>query len=379
MKIWSFDDPQSFGARTIVRGALRGMEEYGWQIHAPRLDPAAGMPALKSDLLAFSPDCVFFVNQPPGLYYARMGLGPDEWEHLPYRRLVWILDDPFILGNDPFHQDDIILIADPAFETTVRLRGGIQVHFLPVASDIEQQGTIRDKYAAPVGYVGSVKNMENWSKKVPPDLRDYLDRIIVEKVRRPSVPFDRLFQEIPLSPGRRVTLDGPLAYYLYVMANNRFRIERLEQLVPFGLQLYGGNDWLSFVQNSALRHRYRGTLDPITETPDFYRSVAVSVNLRSLQGFTAPTQRDFNVPAAGGFLLSANLGMEPAAACVPYWEGIRSPTFRNAMELVEQTQHFLQSPSERVEWVTEVQQVIDRRHRYVHRVKQIAEILGGAD
>ncbi|HPA47353.1 MAG TPA: glycosyltransferase [bacterium] len=375
MKIWSFDDPQSFGARTVVCGALRGMEECGWHVRAPRLDPAAGMPSLKSDLQAFSPDCVFFVNQPPGLYYARMGFRPDEWQSLPYRRLVWILDDPFILGNDPFHPEDIILIADPAFETTVRQRGGVQVHFLPVAADIEQPGTIRDQYAAPVGYVGSVKNMQDWSRKVPSDLRDYLDRIVAEKVRRPAVPFEQLLQEIPFAPGRRVTLDGPLAYYLYVMANNRFRIELLEQLVPFGLQLYGGSDWPLFVEHSALQHCYRGILDPITETPDFYRSAAISINLRSLQGFTAPTQRDFNIPAAGGFLLSADLGTQPVASCVPYWEGIRSPTFRDATEIVKQTQHLLSSSNERMEWVNSVRQVIHRNHRYVHRVERIAEIL----
>ncbi|MFH1737944.1 MAG: glycosyltransferase [bacterium] len=375
MKVWTFDDPRSFGARGIVRGALQGMEEYGWTVHAPLLDPTAGIASLRDDLLAFSPDLLFFVNQPPDLYLTQMGFSPSEIQQLTDRRLVWILDDPFLLGRDPFNPQDSILVADPAFAETVRQRGGTRVSFLPVAADIETPGRVRDTFSSPVAYVGSVKNMEEWHKKVPLEFDQYLTRVIAEKLKTQSTAIDQILETMPLAPGRRVNLDGPLAYYLYVMANNQFRIDLLEALIPYGLQLFGGGDWPALLRDSCLRTRYRGALDPVSETPDLYRSASVSINLRSLQGFTAPTQRDFNVPAAGGFLLSSDLGTKPTDVCRAYWAGIKSLSFTNRDEMLGKVRESLASPQRRLEWTESVQEVIQHRHRYVHRVDRIAEFL----
>ena len=351
------------------------MEEYGWSVRTPRLDPSTGISLLRTDLLEFSPDLLFFVNQPPSLYLSQMGFSHEEVAGLNVRRLVWILDDPFILGADVFDSRDAILVADPAFAANVRQRGGGRILFLPVAADIEQPGVVRPEFSAPVAYIGSVKNMTTWRNQIPPDLRRYLDLIIDHKVRQPSTPVERIMEENPLSPERRVQLDGKLAYYLYVMANNRYRIEMLERLYPFGLQLFGGADWLSLLEGSRLRQRHRGLLDPATETPDLYRSAAISVNLRSLQGFTAPTQRDFNVSAAGGFVLSSSFNLPRCEESETYWEGIRSHTFSSPEELVDRVSFFLSDPSKRRNWTEQASQVISERHRYVHRVERIDRFL----
>ncbi len=359
------------------------MEEYGWTVRAPRLDPSSDIAALRTDLIEFSPDLLFFVNQPSSLYLSQIGFSSEEIAGLDVQRLVWILDDPFILGDDTFDSRDVILVADPAFAPNVRKRGGNRILFLPVAADIEQPGTDRPEFAAPVAYVGSVKNMETWRRQVPPDLCQYLDRIVDRKTREPSVPVERIMEEIPFAPNRRVELTGQLAYYLYVTANNRYRIEMLEKLYPIGLQLFGGADWPGFLTDSRLRYRYRGTLDPKTETPDLYRSASISINLRSLQGFTAPTQRDFNVPAAGGFLLSSTFNLPPSNETQTYWEGIRSSTFTSTDELVDQVCHLMSDPSQRREWTEQTKEVISEQHRYVHRVERIAWFLnvplGGED
>lgn len=375
MKVWTFDDPRSFGARSIVRGVLRGMEEYGWSVRAPRLDPAAGVVTLRTDLIEFSPDLLFFVNQPPDLYLLQMGFSLLEIRQMGVKRIVWLLDDPFLLGGDPFHSEDTIVVADPAFIPAVEERGGKRIFFLPVAADIERPGRVRETFSAPVAYIGSVKNMDAWRRKIAPELDQYLTRVIAEKVRSPARPVEEIMSAMPLAPGRHVQLDGPLAYYLYVMANNQFRIMLLESLVPYGLQFFGNQDWLDLLGSSRLRNRYRGTLDPVTETPDLYRSASISLNLRSLQGFTASTQRDFNVPAAGGFLLSSDFGVKSVDVCRSYWEDIRSPSFGDRREMLERVREFLASPRRCKEWVESVQPVIRQRHRYVHRVERIVDFL----
>jgi hypothetical protein len=85
----------------------------------------------------------------------------------------------------------------------------------------------------------------------------------------------------------------------------------LNVLAPLGLRLYGNALWKTESRGTALESCFCGRLESFTDYPNLIRSVRININLRSLQGFDAPTHRDFLVPRLGGFLLSSAVRVHP--------------------------------------------------------------------
>ena len=380
LRFWTFDDPRSFGARTIVAGLTRGLQAIGHEVAVTPLDPEASDASfhLRKGLEASRPDVLFFVNQPSSVYLGQMGYSPDEDESLTIPRLVWILDDPFFLGDAPFGSRDVVLAADPGFILALEARGARDVTYVPVAADRMKKGQPREKFSGNVAYVGSVMDMSGWRGRVPDGVAAYLDEIVELRLEDPRQTFEQLLDTHPLSPDQRIRFDGPLAYYLYGLANTRHRVRMLEPLVGLGLRLYGNEDWLRVLDpDSKLRDVYHPAIHPERDLPDLAASTSININLRSLQGFASPTQRDFIIPGFGGFLVStARHAPDDAEQIVAdRWWGLESPTASTPSELAELVETGLGDRAARDAWTEERREIIQTRHLYQHRARDVVSWL----
>ncbi|MDX9753820.1 MAG: glycosyltransferase [bacterium] len=374
-RFWLFDDPRSYGARTILHGLAQGLREHGKTVRVFPLDPTDpnATTTMRNDLLAFHSDAVFLANHPLHLFLNQIGLNSLESECL-----IWIFDDPSMMGGESFDQGETVLVSDPAFIEAVRQRGGTKVHFLPVAAAALAPLPATEPII-PVSYVGATLALPQFRAQLRPPLRDYLDCVIAAKRADPSLSFEKILTTTPLSSTQRVKLSGPLAYYLYTEANRLSRLDFLQALADEAFHLYGNPAWRDEIVGSALEPCFRGPIEPLHAYPALIQQCAVNINLRSLQGFRAPTHRDFLVPALGSFLLSTprhGAPMHPhlqesfALSRFPW-----SPEAVSPGDLAEKTRHYLAHPKERQDWIHSAREMIGRDHLYVHRLAQLAEQL----
>ncbi len=378
-RFWLFDDPRSYGARAILRGAAEGLQAVGKEV---RLFPFEGnvpnaAQTLRNDILQFNPDAILLANHPASLFLQQIGM-----HSAPCPMFVWIFDDPFIMGGEPYSPEEIVLVADPAFAQGAKERGASKVLFLPVAAPVSFYAEERAEYQAPLAYVGATSITKHMRQQMDPHIARYLDEIIARKLSNPAIGFAKLLETYPYSPEQRIHLNGQLAYYLYAESNRLSRLRFLEPLVDLGLKLYGNEAWCPQIANTKLADCFQGEIDPFSEYPHLIHSVTININLRSLQGFMVPTQRDFLVSRVGGFLLSTRMNSETTdwrrydpenrfhLSEFPWSASCATPN-----ELLDTARHYLEKERARKEWIRDACYRIADHHTFTHRMDQLGEMI----
>lgn len=374
-RIWTVDDLRSKGVRLVFQGVFDGLRRNGKEVRAFPLDPSEPDYQEKfcDDLLRFEPDAVLLANYPASYYLRQFGI-----HEFPFQRLVWILDDPNMMGDERFEDHEIVLVADPKFEQSVRERGAKRVFFLPVAAPDQITAKFRPDLECPLAYVGSIYTPVELRKKISPDHRGWVTQLIHRKVEYPARDFEELIEgEIPAK-----ALSRRVRFLLYCEANRIYRFRYLQLLASLGLRLYGNSLWKTEIRGSALEPCFQGRLELFTDYPNLIQSAKININLRSLQGFDAPTHRDFMVPRLGGFLLSSATRLnkidwetsDPNRQFrlneFPWSEEKRSPQY-----LAEAAQYYLGHETERRDWTLAASKEIAEHHTYARRMEQLGEIL----
>jgi hypothetical protein len=378
-KWWMFDDPRSYGARQLMLGAAEGLRQNGCDVHVHDFDPQNpnADEQLKQSLFLYNPDIILLANHPSTLFWQNMGCDP-----LPCPTIVWVFDDPFIMGGESFGEQDIVWVADPSFIKGATLRGAKHTLFVPVAAPCEIHNEMQRKYEVPLAYVGASFRIKQAREQMGQHVAMYLDQIIEMKLQEPNRSFESLLESYLLGGTGKVQWSGQLGYYLYTESNRLHRLNYLQPLAELGLHLYGNDAWLGEINNTPLQKCFQGTIEPLHEYPSLIRSASINLNLRSMQGISAPVQRDFLMPAIGGFMLSSQR-IEPdtdwqqwdSSNGYQLGEFMWSPSFHSTQEAVEMVRHYLDNPSERLEWIDGAQQCIQNHHTFAHRMQQAGELM----
>ncbi len=382
-RFWTVEDPRSRGARLVLKGVVEGLRLNGKEVREFLIRPEdPELPRrIREDIAIYKPDVLLLANHPAALFLQQAGISEP-----PCPCLVWLFDDPAIMGKELFGEEEIVLASDPGFIEGARKRGAKRIHFVPVAAPDTVSVIRREIYAAPLAYVGSAFVLAETHKKVPPEVLMYLKGIIQRKAENPSRDFADMLRRHPFRRDQMIRLTGPLAYYLYSEANQLYRLRFLEALIPLGLIFYGNPGWIPSVFGTELESCYRFEIDSLTEYPHLIHSVDINLNIRSLQGFSAPVHRDFLVPRLGGFLLST----APQKSTF-HWKWadpknrfhldqfVWSPACRDPRSMVETARRYLENPAQRREWTARAARVIAEHHTYANRMQQLGELLDGAE
>ncbi len=336
------------------------------------------------DLLKkFRPELVLTVNH---LGFDREGRLDDLFARLSLPAASWFVDSPaFILGD---HRPGPAVAAfawDRDYLPGLRERGFRRVHYLPLATD-ERFFHPAARPAAPtraVTFVGdsltaaTVKYLAKLGLGAEhPRLSDFVDaadRLATDFLARPDLrpapgPLERLAIDFDLAPGPERMDD--LAALVTWRASRHWRQAVLSAVAPGDLTVAGDRHWGPLLNLPP--ERLSPPLEYYTGLAPFYQSGQVNLNITSAQMKTGLNQRIFDVPAAGGFLLT-----DHREQLFEHFEpGREAVTYRDPAEARDLAAWHLRHPAIREAVTRAARRRIQDQHLYRHRLAEILNVMG---
>ena len=147
------------------------------------------------------------------------------------------------------------------------------------------------------------------------------------------------------------------------------------------LRIYGADYWGTRAQRSGLaRACWQGHALDLADAAKVSREAAVNLNILRTQHVIdgepdGVIMRHFEVPGAGGFLLSTRSGT--ATRLFP--EQDSGAYFTGAQECIDQCRRYIAEPGQRMDMVKAAHAVVSRRHRYLDRASEIVAMLRELD
>ena len=333
------------------------------------------------DIKEFSPNLVFTVNH---LGFDREGLLLDTLHRLRVPSVSWYVDSPAIilsLYDGPKSDLAFIFVWDPTYIPEVRGLGFDRVFPLPLATDPEvflpYRTAAKKKWRTSLSFVGNslVSSVREKLARLPSNLafQNLFDHLFKVSQDRPFRRLKSLLmgEELEGHPLiQRLNRQGlsDLEAALLWKATQEYRLACLMELAVFRPTIYGDSGWRELLGEP---YRLRPEVNYYDDLPQVYGSTAINFNATSLQMKAAVNQRVFDVPAAGGFLITDfreqlaelfNLGEE--VAC-----------FQEAGEISELVRFYLKNPVVRKKITAKARDRVLSEHTYRHRVAAIVSTL----
>lgn len=295
---------------------------------------------------------------------------------LPYAS--WYVDRPgYILLDHETGPTDLAWIATWEKQTVQELRqyGFDRVDYLPLATDDR-----RFKLKGPQSGEGALRFVANsmitasreWQEKARRfDGDPLLDDAVRHQIEHGLDPEDTLLA-VTMQRGvnldfweRREVLETASAIALTATRDKRHAL--VHALEPAGLHLYGDSGW----QSAAPSIPYHGPVQYPRGLAEVYRN-STHVNMTSFQMPTAVNQRVFDVPAAGGILLTdAKESMsdlfDVEKECI---------TFESIEEAVDQAKWISLNDEAARKRMVKAQERILNEHTYRHRLQNLIDGIG---
>ena len=276
--------------------------------------------------------------------------------------------------------------TDDAFLFTYRraqvaeLRGAGFIHaeYLPLAANLARRrplpltGADREKYGAPVSFVGSsmrpqVAGFERAFHEAGGGAAA-LEEILAEQrgdFSRYLVPraVQRLF------PGETPQRQAELARAAAEIAAAEKRLAYVSQLARFGMRVWGDDGWTS-VQAAGVA--YQGPAGHALELTKIYCATLINVDIGRLYQDDIVTMRVFDVLACGGFVLA-----ERSSALAELFEvGTEIDGYDTLEELEAKVAHYLAHPAEAHAIARRGREAVRLRHDVNGRVAHMLATAG---
>ncbi len=378
-------NPDYFLIPEVLRAFRRLGHEVGLISFDKRREPGEEvLRRILAHLTDFRPDLLFTINH---LGVDREGVLLHCLERLRVPLVSWFVDSPALIldlyagsGRD----FTFIFSWDPTYIPRVRALGFVHVHPLPLATDPEifrPDGTgDAGGHRCPVSFVGNslTRPVAEKLARLPRDdeFLEIFQQLTAAYRRRPYRDLVTVLQEeglaahprvAALTDGERVDLEAGMIW----AATRDYRRECVRQLEAFQPVIYGDPGWGELV---GPPFRLRPEVGYYDGLPRVYRESQINFNATSLQMKAAVNQRVFDVPAAGGFLLT-DYREQLAEVLEPGREVI---CYRRPEEIPELVRHYLRHPAARRRLVQAARKRVLAEHTYRHRVETMLAHLRGA-
>jgi spore maturation protein CgeB len=329
----------------------------------------------------FAPDLVFTVNH---LGFDREGLLMEALNRLRLPSVSWYVDSPNIILNlygGPKSDLSYIFVWDPTYVPEVKALGFSQVYTLPLGTDPETfyPKPIADlsRWRARVAFVGNsmtqplAKKLERLpsSPETTGIFRQLLAAFQVQPHRRLDLLLEEqglaahpLIQKMSLS--ERTDLEAGIIW----AATLDYRLECVKRLAPFKPTIYGDSGWRELLGDSF---RLGPIVNYYDDLPAIFGATTINFNATSMQMKAAVNQRVFDVPAAGGFLLT-DFKEQLAEVLEP---GKESVCYHHPEEIPDLVRFYLDHPDARRQIVERGRARVLAEHTYLHRLQEMLAVL----
>ena len=312
------------------------------------------------------PDAMMMINRSPAEFARR-----EQLDRLRMPRFSWCIDDPNCFVDDAFGQHDFVFTWDKAYTNDLLAKNALRVDFFPYVADMDgATANYDERFASPVSYIGQVKRLDADELGLCANETALAEKAGRLKAQQRDRSYQSLLLELQDEFGLRVieqaTDDAPrmLRYAMYIVANAHWRIAVLERARPFGLKIYGNDDWLLYLKDHPLLECFCGPADPERDVPNIFYSSKINLNIHSLQALTSLNQRDYNCPLVGGFVLtdwveSGETFFEP---------DVEMAFYHNLDELEQKIERYLSNEDSRRAIIEKGRARVKRDHVYSVRV-----------
>lgn len=296
--------------------------------------------------------------------------------------VVWYVDSPFaILPEDrPSMVRDAALLAsfDASYVEPLREGTGVTAIHLPLGTNPERfkpPETEDPEADWPMSFIGGLdldriaRGREALGREVPGALKKVDEAVRVLT----SSPFasarDALKARAAERPWNGVSpeLRGRILRLAELEASAKRRIEIVAALREEGIRVAGGAEWKAYVPPG----QWHPPVDYLTDLCGLYRRSRIVLNISRYQLRSGVTQRVFDVPAAGGFLLTDRTE-ELERYLLP---GREAAVYEDVKDLKEKAAFFLAHEEERKAVALTARRRVLREHTYPERLRTIIAAL----
>lgn len=370
----------------LIPEALRAWRKLGHQVKTVLFDKRRDqgeevVRRILGQVKDYAPDLVFTVNH---LGLDREGLLMEFFHRLKVPLASWYVDSPsLILNLYAGLASDLayIFVWDPAYIPEVRDLGFHQVFPLPLATDPDifrpRPDSELTSWRHRVAFVGNSLSLAVQEKlsRLPKStaLPDLFHRLAQACLERPFRRLKDLLEQEGLADHALIQgLNGlertDLEAGIIWEATRRHRLACVQRLAPFRPVIFGDTGWRQLLQAPFT---LRSEVNYYDELPLVYSGAEINFNATSLQMKTAVNQRVFDVPAAGGFLLTDYKAQLPELLEV----GKEVISYRDPGEIPELVRFYLKHSRAREEVIARGRARILAEHTYVHRLTAMLETI----
>jgi len=380
-------DAGYFLVREIVN-ALRSLQAQVILIRLP-LNRTTGAPDISkygqfiADFASacgrFRPQALITVNH---MGFDSQGILTGLLEQVKTPALIWYVDSPrYILKNLEANVSPWlgVFVWEKAYMGWLQRAGFDKVHYLPLATDpaifavsklaANQLPLLQDSLV----FVGDsmAATARKALEKLPPDV---LEKLAIGAGDWQHGDLQELFYQIEKDWGLPDDVRADAESALTLVATRWRRVEFIQSLLDSHragkMAIFGDAAWKGRLRlNGELNDgslELHPPADYYQDLPGIYRAAGAVLNVTGLQMPTALNQRCYDVPAAGGLLLTD----EREALAQQFDPAKEIVTYSSCDEMLNKWDFYRHHPAERQRLIEAGQKRILHEHTYKHRMEQ---------
>lgn len=336
------------------------------------------LPRLISAILKYKPDLVLAINA-NGIDNSGALASFLDKHGIPL--LVWFVDNPelFILGKEKAYPPrSLFFTCDPQGPQKVKHLIDIQTQVLPLAADKRIFQPISQNHARSVSFVGST-----WTSKIAACLKnfkfhryfllqsDHLSKILAEFKPADGIEFIKSnFSDTYDKITQTLSLETQNAFWnlVYCKANRIYRKSCIEKTLRWNPLIAGDKYWKSILH--ADKFEYHPPIAYGSEVFKLYTMSCINFSCSSIQMSEAVTQRVFDVPASGGFVIT-----DAREQMSQLFDADKEyVSYSSIYEIKHLIEKYLRDDKARLSIIKSARLRIANEHTYTHRVKTIIDI-----
>lgn len=292
--------------------------------------------------------------------------------------VTWFMDNPLIdLSGRLDFERHIFFVIDRMQKKLIEDEWDAPaVHYLPLATDESIFNYNENQYRYyhdEISFAATLPDTEEFSELMTQGaiaesrqkiFRETADRLFSEKGTTAETLLQETAPEFIANIGR-----GTLHNLAYIMNNEVTRRRRVEMIgaVKSEVAIFGGNDWKKYLKPNAL---YKCNA-PYQSLKNIYFKSKINLNQTNMHTPAGANHRLFDVPAAGGFLLTD----ERDDVSELFETGKEVMTYSSFDDLNEKINYYINRERARDEIAAAARRKIYSQHTYSIRVKQILEVV----
>jgi spore maturation protein CgeB len=349
----------------LQRESQRALEALGHKVFYLEVPETAGelVRKLIETFIQFKPDMLLTINHIGFDAAGTIGQILDEIQ-LPVA--AWYVDSPeFVLGKQglPAESMTTVFMWERDLIPKLKAMGLEDIHYLPLASDISVFKPRQIQTKHDFCFVGDsmTSARQKWNARIAPAHQKIVEELTEALLSNRHLDSTQLIKKMAPSLNNQELADilGASTWE----ATAKYRNGLLRPFDTNALTIYGDKHWPGIMPKS----NFQGYIlygEPLSKV---YEQSCINLNATSLQMGSAVNQRVFDVPAAGGFILT-----DAQSDALEHFENEKEIiTYNSADELSDKAAYYLKHESERLAIIESGHKKVMSMHTYQHRLQNL--------